>query len=95
MKVGLCTIAYQEQPLVEALDRAAGMQFDGVELWGKPPHLPVGAGDAEGRAIGEAIRERHSNTLADTLDSTLRLLEMSPAPNLGVNEVHGADSHML
>lgn len=164
MKVGLCTIAYQEQPLEGALDRAAAMEFDGVELWGKPAHLPAGAGEAEGHAIGQAIRgrgleaavfgsylraveepfepvaeallavarglgaplvrvwaadrgsdraddelyaltarnltalcrrgadlglrfvlERHNNTLADTLDSTLRLLEMASAPNLGVN----------
>jgi sugar phosphate isomerase/epimerase len=173
MKVALCTIAYQEQALEEALDRAAAMEFDGVELWGKPPHLPVAAGEAEGRAIGEAIRERgleaavfgsylraveepfaaaadallavarglgaplvrvwaadrgsdraddaiyaltarnltdlcrrgadlglrfvlerHNNTLADTLDSTLRLLEMSAAPNLGVNYqiLGGADT---
>ena len=173
MKVGLCTIAYQEQPLDEALDRAAAMEFDGVELWGKPPHLPVTAGEAEGRAIEDAIRERgleaavfgsylrgieepfaasadallavarglgaplvrvwaadrgsdraddalyaltarnltalcrrgadlglrfvlerHSNTLADTLDSTLRLLEMAAAPNLGVNYqiLGGADT---
>src|SRR2546430_2235288 len=57
MKVGLCTIAYQELPLEEALDRAAALQFDGVELWGKPPHLAAGAGEAEGRAIGQAMRE--------------------------------------
>ena len=31
------------------------------------------------------VLERHNNTLADTIDSTLRLLEMVPAPNLGVN----------
>jgi sugar phosphate isomerase/epimerase len=164
MKVGLCTIAYQEHPLEEALDRAAAIQFDGVELWGKPPHLAPGAGEADGRGIGEAIRgrgleaavfgsylrgveepfapamegllavagglgaplvrvwaadrgsdraedplyaltarnlmmvcargadlglrfvlERHGNTLADTIASTVRLLEMAPAPNLGVN----------
>jgi sugar phosphate isomerase/epimerase len=164
MKVGLCTIAYQDRSLEEALERAAAAQFYGVELWGKPPHLPIGAGEAEGRALGEAIRahgleaavfgsylrgieepfaaasegllavarglraplvrvwaadrgsaradaalyallarnlsalcargaeiglrfvlERHDNTLTDTIDSTLRLLEMAPAPNLGVN----------
>ena len=78
MKVGLCTIAYQELPLEEALDRAAAIQFDGVELWGKPPHLPAGAGEAEGRAIGEAIRERGLE--AAVFGSYLRAVEEPFAP---------------
>src|SRR5437667_2770958 len=73
MKVGLCTIAYQDQPLEEALERAAAMQFDGVELWGKPPHLPEGAGEAEGRAIGEAMCERGLE--AAVFGSYLRAIE--------------------
>ena len=41
MKLGLCTIAFQEKPLEEAIDIAADYGFDGIELWGKPPHLPA------------------------------------------------------
>ena len=40
MKLGLCTIAFQEKPLEEVIDIAADYGFDGIELWGKPPHLP-------------------------------------------------------
>ena len=42
MKLGLCTIAFQEKPLEEVIDIAADHGFDGIELWGKPPHLPEG-----------------------------------------------------
>ena len=40
MKIGLCTIAFKELPLKEVLDIAADCNFDGVELWGKEPHMP-------------------------------------------------------
>ena len=41
MKLGLCTIAFQEKPLEEVIDIAADYGFDGIEIWGKPPHLPA------------------------------------------------------
>lgn len=41
MKLGLCTIAFQEKPLEEVIDIAADYGFDGIEIWGKPPHMPV------------------------------------------------------
>ncbi len=41
MKLGLCTIAFQEKPLEEVIDIAADYGFEGIELWGKPPHLPT------------------------------------------------------
>ena len=41
MKLGLCTIAFQEKPLEEVIDIAADYGFDGIEVWGKPPHLPA------------------------------------------------------
>ena len=37
MKLGLCTIAFQEKPLEEVIDIAADYGFEGIELWGKPP----------------------------------------------------------
>jgi sugar phosphate isomerase/epimerase len=41
MKLGLCTIAFQEKPLEEVIDIAADYGFNGIEVWGKPPHLPA------------------------------------------------------
>jgi len=40
MKIGLCTIAFSELPLKEVLDIASDYNFDGVEIWGKEPHMP-------------------------------------------------------
>ena len=40
MKVGLCTIAFQDRPLEEVIAIASDYGFDGVEIWGKPPHMP-------------------------------------------------------
>lgn len=40
MKTGLCTIAFSELPLEKVLDIAADVGFEGVEIWGKPPHIP-------------------------------------------------------
>lgn len=40
MKIGLCTIAFDELPLKEVLDIAEDYNFDGVEIWGKEPHMP-------------------------------------------------------
>ncbi len=39
MKLGLCTIAFQEKPLEEIIDIAADYGFQGIEIWGKPPHM--------------------------------------------------------
>ena len=41
MKLGLCTIAFQEKPLEEVIDIAANYGFDGIEIWGhlKPPQV--------------------------------------------------------
>ncbi len=55
-KVGLCTIAFSERPLEEVLELAAKTGFDGVELWGKPDHLPLTRSDAEVKAIRDRIR---------------------------------------
>jgi sugar phosphate isomerase/epimerase len=41
MKLGLCSIAFQDKPLEEVIDIAAEYGFDGVEVWGKPPHMPA------------------------------------------------------
>lgn len=57
MKFGLCTISNGEASVSDVLDAAATAGYDGVEVWGKEPHV----GDktaAECEAIAAAARER-------------------------------------
>ena len=54
-KVGMCTIAFQDRPLDEALKLAAEAGFEGVELWGKPEHVPLTRTDDEVKAVREKI----------------------------------------
>lgn len=58
MKVGLCTIAFSELPLEEALDLAAECRFDGVEIWGKEPHIPDEYHQGYVRSVSSMARER-------------------------------------
>lgn len=39
MKTGMCTIAFRDWDLEAALDLAQKAGFDGVEIWGKEPHM--------------------------------------------------------
>jgi len=45
MRIGLCTISNKDWPIDEVIDLAADLGFDGIEVWGKEPH--VGDGTAE------------------------------------------------
>ena len=39
MKIALCTIAFRERLLEYSLDVARECGFDGVEIWGREPHI--------------------------------------------------------
>ena len=39
MKTALCTIAFKELPVEQVLDLAREHGLDGVEIWGKEPHM--------------------------------------------------------
>lgn len=39
MKIALCSIAFRERLLEYALDLAADVGFQGVEIWGREPHI--------------------------------------------------------
>ncbi|MEM3045713.1 MAG: sugar phosphate isomerase/epimerase family protein [Candidatus Bathyarchaeia archaeon] len=39
MRIGLCTIAFRNSKLEEALDLARSVGYEGVEVWGREPHL--------------------------------------------------------
>jgi sugar phosphate isomerase/epimerase len=40
IKIGMCTIAFAQWEVERAIDLAAEVGFEGVEIWGKPPHMP-------------------------------------------------------
>ena len=58
MKLGLCTIAFQEKPLEEVIDIAADYGFDGIELWGKPPHLPEDYDESYAKNVREMAQRK-------------------------------------
>lgn len=57
MKLGLCTIAFEEEPVDFAIRLAAQVGFEGVEIWGKA-HLPLEAADAEVGRIAQLARDK-------------------------------------
>ncbi len=54
MKIGLCSIARKTDPLTEVCAEAAAVGFEGIELWGRPPHLPEPT-EAAGAAAREVV----------------------------------------
>lgn len=46
MNVGLCTISNKDLPVEEVVSIAAESGYDGVEIWGKEPHVEDGSADA-------------------------------------------------
>lgn len=59
IKVGLCTIAFSELELVKVFDIASRVGFDGVEIWGKPPHIPAEYDEGYINQIGEELDKRN------------------------------------
>ncbi len=58
MKLGLCTIAFEEKPLEEVIDIAADYGFDGIEVWGKPPHMPLEYDDTYVKNIKQLVQQK-------------------------------------
>ncbi|HID05885.1 MAG TPA: sugar phosphate isomerase/epimerase, partial [Armatimonadetes bacterium] len=56
--MSLCTIAFNELPLMNVLDIAVEFGFDGVELWGKAPHMPHDSKPHYVEAVRMALDER-------------------------------------
>ena len=53
-KVGIATIALRRYDLHKALDLSAQAGFEGVEIWGRPPHTP----EVFERQYWEIVREK-------------------------------------
>jgi sugar phosphate isomerase/epimerase len=58
MKTALCTIAFKQKPIEAVLEMAGCAGFDGVEPWGRPPHVPHPYDGDPMRRIAEAVRSR-------------------------------------
>jgi len=59
MKVGLCTIAFRERLLTDALDIAREVRADGVEIWGREPHVsPLELDRPRAEAVARMVEAR-------------------------------------
>ena len=58
MKLGLCTIAFREKPLEEVIGIAADYGFDGIEIWGKEPHMPEAYNEEYVKKVRDLVLRR-------------------------------------
>jgi 3-dehydroshikimate dehydratase len=58
MKVGLCTVAFRERLLEDAVSIAEQIGFDGVEIWGREPHISETFDEGRVRAARKMIEGR-------------------------------------
>lgn len=56
--IALCTIAFRERLLEYSLDLAAEIGFQGVEIWGREPHISEEYDRNRVAAAGRMVRER-------------------------------------
>ena len=95
MKLGLCTIAFQELPLEEVIDIAADYGFDGIEVWGKPPHMPIDYDETYVKNIRDLAHQKGLaiSAYGSYVDPTIHLYQkyfedaFNIAHNLGTNLV--------
>ncbi len=58
IKVILCTIAYRDRLLDHVLDVAEDLGFDGVEIWGREPHISEPFDENRVKAVQRMIQQR-------------------------------------
>ena len=87
MNVGLCTIAFRERLLEDAVNIAQQIGFDGVEIWGREPHISESFDEGRVKAAKRMIEARELEVCG--LGSYLRFGGCQPlndeeeAPDLG------------
>ncbi len=59
MKLSLCTIAFRERLLEDAINIAQQIGFDGVEIWGREPHISENFDERRVRAARKMIEDRN------------------------------------
>jgi len=57
VKAGIATIALRRYDVFHALDLAAEAGFEGIEIWGKPPHTPEEFDEEFERGVRRRIKE--------------------------------------
>ncbi len=70
IRIILCTIAYRDRLLDHVLDVAADLGFDGVEIWGREPHISEQFDENRVKAVQRMIHER--DLVVPVLGSYLR-----------------------
>ncbi len=58
MKLGLCSIAFQDKPLDEVINIASDYGFNGIEIWGKSPHMPAEYDESYVQSIKELTQQK-------------------------------------
>ncbi len=58
IRIILCTIAYRDRLLDYVLDVAEDLGFDGVEIWGREPHISEQFDENRVKAVQRMIHER-------------------------------------
>jgi len=76
MKLSLCTIAFRERLLEDAINIAQQIGFDGVEIWGREPHISENFDERRVRAARKMIEDR--NLTICGLGSYLRFSGSAP-----------------
>ncbi len=71
IRIILCTIAYRDRLLDHVLDVAEDLGFDGVEIWGREPHISEQFDENRVKAVQRMIHQR--DLMAPVLGSYLRL----------------------
>jgi sugar phosphate isomerase/epimerase len=64
MKIGLCTIAALNHPLIQVIQMATKAGLDGLEVTAKPPHLDPEQGVEVARKIGQMVRSAGLDVIA-------------------------------
>ncbi len=70
IRIILCTIAYRDRLLDHVLDVAEDLGFDGVEIWGREPHISEQFDENRVKAVQRMIHER--DLVVPVLSSYLR-----------------------
>ena len=95
MQTALCTIAFRDRPVEAVLDLARDAGFDGVEPWGKPPHIREPYDPDQVARLAEAVRTRgmvvsqhgsYANPLSDDFEREIAE-SLQAAQTLGTDKI--------